>query len=212
MDVQTKVGKQFLKLLDKHFPTEHIFHKIFNRNNVKISYCCTRNIKTLIANNNMRKLNENNLADGNANCNCEEGVICPLNGNCMQSTVVYKAKLITEPENLIKEYIGSTKGTFKSKWYNHIKAFRNKKYANDTALSKKVWELRQRGKTCNISWNIVKKANKYRPGLGNCDLCTSEKVLISKADIKNSLNLRSEIMAKCRHQAKFLLGSQTEVT
>ena len=58
----------------------------------------------------------------------------------------------------------------------------------------------------------MKKTGKYRPGLGNCDLCTSEKVMISKADIGTSLNLRSEIMAKCRHQEKFLLGSLTEVT
>ena len=149
---------QFLRLVDKHFPKEHEYHKIFNRNNVKISYCCTRNMKTLIANNNMRRLNESDVAEGNTNnCNCEEGVVCPLNGNCKQCTIVYKASLKIEPEGTIKEYIGSTEGPFKSRWYNHTKSFRNIKYANDTALSKKVWDIRKRGKTCNISWNIMKK-------------------------------------------------------
>ena len=36
----------FLHLLDKHFVRNHKYHKIFNRNNVKISYCCIDNIKT----------------------------------------------------------------------------------------------------------------------------------------------------------------------
>ena len=39
--VITKVGHCFLKLLDKHFPKNHKFHKIFNRNTVKVSYSCT---------------------------------------------------------------------------------------------------------------------------------------------------------------------------
>ena len=38
----------FLHLLDKHFGRNHICHKIFNGNNVKISYSCTDNIKNVI--------------------------------------------------------------------------------------------------------------------------------------------------------------------
>ena len=38
--VATNVGKTFLNLLEKHFPKHHKFRKIFNRNNVKISYSC----------------------------------------------------------------------------------------------------------------------------------------------------------------------------
>ena len=37
--VKTKVGALFLKLIDHPFPNHHIFHKIFNRSKVKISYC-----------------------------------------------------------------------------------------------------------------------------------------------------------------------------
>ena len=36
--VSTKIGKYLLNLLDIHFPPHHKFHKIFNRNSVKISY------------------------------------------------------------------------------------------------------------------------------------------------------------------------------
>ena len=47
-NVATKVGHYFLKLLDKHFPRHHKLHKIFNRNTVKVSYSCTKNIKSII--------------------------------------------------------------------------------------------------------------------------------------------------------------------
>ena len=40
--VSTKIGHYFLNLLDKHFPKNHNFHSIFNRNNVKVSYSCTK--------------------------------------------------------------------------------------------------------------------------------------------------------------------------
>ena len=38
-----------LHLLDKHFGTNHKDHKIFNRNNVKISYSCIDDIKNIIS-------------------------------------------------------------------------------------------------------------------------------------------------------------------
>ena len=37
----------FLHLLDKHFGRNHKYHKIFNCNNVKISYSCIDNIKKI---------------------------------------------------------------------------------------------------------------------------------------------------------------------
>jgi hypothetical protein len=39
-NVRTNVGKIFLNLIDKHFPPSSCFHKIFNRNSVKVSYSC----------------------------------------------------------------------------------------------------------------------------------------------------------------------------
>ena len=46
--VKTKIGKFFLQLIKKNFPKEHKFHKIFNKNIVKLSYSCMPNIKTKI--------------------------------------------------------------------------------------------------------------------------------------------------------------------
>ena len=39
--VSNNVGRRFLNVLDKHFPPNNQLHKIFNRNTVKVSYCCT---------------------------------------------------------------------------------------------------------------------------------------------------------------------------
>ena len=44
-NVATNVGRAFLKILDDEFPKEHVLHKIFNRNTVKISYSCMSNLK-----------------------------------------------------------------------------------------------------------------------------------------------------------------------
>ena len=44
--VKTKIGKFFLQLIKKHFPKEQKFHKIFNKNTLKLSYSCMSNIKT----------------------------------------------------------------------------------------------------------------------------------------------------------------------
>ena len=46
--VKTNIGKRFLELIDKHFPPQHRLRKIINRNCVKISYSCTKNVKAII--------------------------------------------------------------------------------------------------------------------------------------------------------------------
>ena len=38
LNVSTNTGKKFFSLLGEHFPKTHQLHKLFNRNNVKVSY------------------------------------------------------------------------------------------------------------------------------------------------------------------------------
>ena len=47
-NVWTKVGNQFLKLINNHFPRQHKFYKLVNKNNVKVSYRCMPNMKNII--------------------------------------------------------------------------------------------------------------------------------------------------------------------
>ena len=56
-NVSIKIGKSFLSLLDRHFPRNHIYSSIFNRNKIKVSYSCMQNIKCVINNGNMKVLN-----------------------------------------------------------------------------------------------------------------------------------------------------------
>ena len=49
MDVETNVGKEFLELLDLHFPPGHILHSVMNRSTVKVSYWCLPYMETQVA-------------------------------------------------------------------------------------------------------------------------------------------------------------------
>ena len=48
----TKIANYFFNLLDNYFPKNHRFNKIFNRNNVKISYSGTKSMKRIAKNHN----------------------------------------------------------------------------------------------------------------------------------------------------------------
>ena len=41
--VSTNIGRYFLNLIGKHFPPHHKYRKIFNKNNIKVSYSRMRN-------------------------------------------------------------------------------------------------------------------------------------------------------------------------
>ena len=42
--VKTNVGKLFLKLVKRHFPKGHKLHKMFNKNSLRVSYSCLKNM------------------------------------------------------------------------------------------------------------------------------------------------------------------------
>ena len=54
--VSTNVGKKFLTLIEKHFPENHKYRILFNKNNLKVSYCCTDNMETIIKKHNAKIL------------------------------------------------------------------------------------------------------------------------------------------------------------
>ena len=55
-NVHSNISRDFLKLVDKHFPKTNPLHKIFNRNNVKVSYSCMENVNSSISRHNKRML------------------------------------------------------------------------------------------------------------------------------------------------------------
>jgi len=57
-DVETNIGREFLRLVDKHFSKHHRLHKICNHQNIKISYCCISNMHAIISAHNKRLLSK----------------------------------------------------------------------------------------------------------------------------------------------------------
>ena len=86
--VSTNIGKYFMNLLEKQFPKNHKYRKLFNRNNVKLSYSCMPNIKSIINNHNKNVLQENN--NQNKTCNCIKKQSCPLGNQCLTPNIVYQ--------------------------------------------------------------------------------------------------------------------------
>ena len=58
LNVSTNIGKTFFSLLGKHFSKTHQLHKLFNRNNVKLSFGSLSNVKSVINGHNKNILNE----------------------------------------------------------------------------------------------------------------------------------------------------------
>ena len=56
-NVTTNIGRRFLLLLDKHFPKAHKLSKVFDRNNVKVSYSTMPNFASIINAHNKKILN-----------------------------------------------------------------------------------------------------------------------------------------------------------
>ena len=68
--VATDMGKKFFLLLDKHFPKTHKFYKIFNRNNVKVSYSSMPKISSIIKSHNKKVLSNDESKSSKSSCNC----------------------------------------------------------------------------------------------------------------------------------------------
>ena len=74
--LKTIFGSLFLKLFDKHFPKSTELNKIFNRSSIKISYCCSPNIKALISGHNKKLLEK--LPTEPKLSNCKNRMQCPV--------------------------------------------------------------------------------------------------------------------------------------
>ena len=201
--LKTNIGKEFLKLIDKNFPINHHLHKIINRKTVKLSYSCTENMKTIIQGHNKKLISGKNKTP-DPKCNCQNKQQCPVPGNCCQDNVVYQASVNHEDGRHVM-YVGCTESSFKLRFNNHTKSYRNEQYKNETTLSRYLWDNNLQNSN-NIKWKYMKKCSTYTPGTTACDLCLSEKFFIIKnQNSVHSLNKRTDIANKCPHKRKHTL-------
>ena len=204
LSVSTNIGKDFLKLLDKHFPPTSNMHQYFNRNTIKISYSCMPNISSIISSHNKKVLGQTiNITEGG--CNCRRGRTCPLDGKCLTESIIYKAEVKTD--DTTANYIGLTSTTFKTRFNNHTSNFRNENGRRSTKLSTYIWSLQDQNTDFEINWSIQALQPTFDPGSNKCQLCLMEKALIMNSDKRKLINKRHEIFTKCIHRRKKLLAS-----
>ena len=206
-NTSTNIGHKFLALVDKHFPKDHKLRKMFNRNTIKISYSCMNNTKQISENHNKRILTASiqidNTAtaaaatiDNNKTCNCRQKNTCPLDGNCLQSSVIYQATVTRKDNNTTETYIGLTENNFKARYRNHTASFRHAKHRNSTELSKHIWTLKDNNIEHFISWRILSSHSPYNSSSKRCNLCRPE---------LSTLNKCNELVSSCRYRNKTLL-------
>ena len=207
-NVKTNVAKSIIYLIHKHFPKEHTYHKIFNKNNVKVSYGCLPNMKSIITKHNTEVAREKESNKRSCNCPSSQRENCPLDGNCYMENVVYKAEVSITGEGSPKFYIGCSKPPFKHRLAVHKKSFTCRSY-NQTSLSEYVWKMKDEGKETKIRWNILKRTSGYNSVTKSCALCLSEKFLIATHPKETLINTKNELVNKCRHDKAFTLEGIT---
>ena len=201
LSLKTRLAREVLKLVDIHFHKRHRYRRIFNRNTIKVSYSCTKNMASIVSAHNAKVLAPPPTPSAKT-CSCRAGDTCPLNGQCLTPSVVYKAT-VTSPAKPTRHYIGLSEPPFKERWYKHMSTFRRPAERGSTALSQYVWSLKDEDVPYTITWSIHTKAHPYKCGQKHCDLCLTEKLAILRADPESSLNKRSEIATTCRHKPKY---------
>ena len=165
-------------------------------------------MKTIITSHNAKILsNSNKRTDTQPHtqkaCNCRTSTDCPLQGKCRTETVVYKATIKTKKDTKI--YIGSTENEFKQRYYAHKGDMGKQTNRYKTTLANHVWECKDKGDNPVVTWEILRKCNRYKCGTRRCDLCLTEKMLILRTKGPECLNKRSELMASCPHMRKYRL-------
>ena len=147
-NVQTNIGRLFLKIVKEQFPPEHKLHKIFNTNTVKLSYCCMPNMKNIVDGHNKKvlvKSKKKESTDGAKKlCNCRSPSSCTMKGQCLRESIIYQATVTTNESR--ETYIGLTKNTFKERFNGHKTTFKNASKRNSTELSKYIWNLKDQRK------------------------------------------------------------------
>ena len=154
-NVTAKVVKFFLSLIDQHFPPYYKLHKLFNRNNVKISYSCLTNIKSIINAHN-RKILYPSTTIGRRTCNCINIPQCPLQQKCLSNNILYQANITPIDENLeTKVYYRICETTFKLRYANHKNSFNHRNRKLDTELSNDFWKIKNNKSSANITCKIL---------------------------------------------------------
>ena len=99
----------------KNFPKTNPLSKIFNKNTVKISCSCTRNVKSIISGHKKQILN---LNPREYVCNCVDENNYPLDNRYLTPQIVYQADATNDADDTYKYYLGLVETSFKDRYGN----------------------------------------------------------------------------------------------
>ena len=100
-------------------------------------------------------------------------------------------------------YLGSTSSKSITRFHIHFHSLRHRDSKNGTALSKKVWELRDRGLNPSVHYSVHAEAESASTCSKKCRLCLGEKRAILFEESELLLNSRVEIFSRCRHRVRW---------
>ena len=145
-----KLPIRSLQIFDKHFPKSHKFHKLFNRNNIKISYSSLSVFASIINSHYKKILRQEEMVSPKPHCNCRVKESCPLNLDCLQSSVVCGCKIISNgTAEDSPHYIDLTENTFK-----HKNSFKYETKNNSTEHSNYVRDKQKEREETSFKWYI----------------------------------------------------------
>ena len=139
--------------------------------------------------------NNTNTKDTKA-FNCQQKNTSPLNGNCLQSSLIYQATVTRKESSTTETYIGLMENDFKTSYRNHTASFRRLTHINSIELSKHIWTLKENNIDHFISWRILSSRSPYRSASKRCNICLKEKLLIIRRPELSSLNKSNELVSR----------------
>ena len=125
-----------------------------------MSYSCMPNMADIISKHN--KIALQNRADPHCTtppCNCRNKANCPLEGKCLESSIICKAVL--KCNGIARHYYGCSETKFKTHFNNHKQSLVHRHKRNAMELSKVVWNVKDAGTNPSIEWSIVAKTSPY---------------------------------------------------
>ena len=120
-------------------------------------------------------------------CNCRVNSECPLNGQYQVTDIIYTCTVLS-PDKPNKVYLGTAEGDSKKRFYNYRKSINNEGSANDTTLSKYIWELKVTSNSSpTLVWPVAKKVPPYSDISKKCLLSLHEKLELIILNQRNYL-------------------------
>ena len=149
-NVHRNISNKFLRLLSKHLPKNYRLYKIFNQNNVKVSYIVKWHKQKILSIQEETEIRK---------CNCKVMEEWALQGRCLSQSLVCKAHITNDKDNREAYYIRLTERTFKDRLYKHRNSLPYRNIMNAMELWKYKWNLWDNNiGNAEIEWSILYRA------------------------------------------------------